>query len=256
LARKAGDRFRLARVLIAYFFNLSRDEQVAEAKKHLFEAQKLLEEIGSNSEYSLQIGLAEIEWLEGNHQQAKAIIGRAQARLQLLGDKICRSSCLHRLGLLSIDEGDLERAQLYLEDNLSIVQDVGLEQPIAICLILLSALFYGQGDKEKSKQNFRKSIALTKNLSPVAKIDLLALLFTSPYFEMSENGVILLGTLDISQKEFHRRLAPLTKRYPVRAGVHARNSLGKEAFESAFAEGQKLSLNEAFDLALKTVEAM
>ena len=256
LARKAGERFRLARALIAYSFNLSRDEQVEEVKKHLIEAQKVLEEIGSNSEYNIQIGLAEIEWLEGNRRQAKAIMREVQARLELLGDKTCRSSCLERLGLLSFEEGDLEQAQIYLENALSIVQDVGLEYAIAEDLILLSAVFYLQGDKEKSKQNFRKSISLARNLSPSAKIDLLAFLFTSPYFEMSENGVILLGALDISQKEFHRQLTPLTKRYPIRAKIHARNSLDQKAFETSFAKGQTMSLDEGLDMALKMVEAM
>jgi tetratricopeptide (TPR) repeat protein len=256
LARKAGERFRLARALIAYSFNLSRDEQVEEAKKHFKEAQKVIKELGSISEPfdSIQIGLAEIEWLKGNRQRAIAMIRGAQTRLQLIGDKITSSYCLQKLGLLSIEEEDLEQAQIYLEEALSIAQNVGLEYSIAEHLMLLSALFYLQGDKEKSKQLFRKSIPLAKNLSPTAKIDLLAFLFISPYFETSENGVILLGTLDVSQKKFHRRLNPLTQRYPDQARAHACNSLGKEAVESALAEGRKMSLEEALDLALKTME--
>ena len=236
MARKAGERYRLARALIAYSSGLSRYGQVEKAKKHLIEAQKAIEEIGSNYD-GIQIYLAEIEWLEGNPQRAKAIIMELQARLQLKGEKALSSSCLQKLGLLSIEEGDLEQAQIYLEDALSIAQDVGLEYSIAGLLILISALFYLQGDKEKSRQNIRKSIPLVKNLVPVAKIELLALLFISPYFEISENGVILLGTLDISQKKFHWRLSPLIKRYLVRAKAHASNSLGKEGIRICICRG-------------------
>ena len=38
--------------------------------------------------------------------------------------------------------------------------------------------------------------------------------------------------------------------------AHARKALGDAAFESAFAEGQKISLDDALALALKTVEEM
>jgi predicted ATPase/DNA-binding XRE family transcriptional regulator len=255
LARKAGERGRLARVLIAYSSGLVRVGQAEKAKKHLIEAQKAIEEIGSNYD-GIQICLAEIEWLEGNPQRAKAIITESHARLQLNGEKALSSSCLQKLGLLSIEEGDLEQAQIYLEDALSIAQDVGLDYSIAGLLILLSALFYLQGDKEKSRQNIRKSIPLVKKLNPVAKIDLLALLFISPYYEKSENGVLLLGALDISQKKLPWRPHPLIKRYLVRAKANASNSLGKKEFESAFAQGQKMSLDETLDLALKTVGEM
>ena len=40
------------------------------------------------------------------------------------------------------------------------------------------------------------------------------------------------------------------------AEAHARKVLGDAAFEVAFAEGQKMSLDEGLDLALKTVEEM
>ena len=71
-----------------------------------------------------------------------------------------------------------------------------------------------------------------------------------------EISVYMLGALDNSQKDGENPIAPLNKRYYNHAEVHAREKLGDAAFESAFAEGQKMSLDEALDLALKTVEEM
>jgi transcriptional regulator with XRE-family HTH domain len=57
-------------------------------------------------------------------------------------------------------------------------------------------------------------------------------------------------------KEDYLPLKPSEKRYCDRAETHARKTLGDAAFESVFAAGQKLSLDDALDLALKTVEEM
>ena len=46
----------------------------------------------------------------------------------------------------------------------------------------------------------------------------------------------------------------MTRKYCERAESYIRDVLGDEVFEDAFFEGQKISLDEALDLALKTVE--
>ena len=48
----------------------------------------------------------------------------------------------------------------------------------------------------------------------------------------------------------------LLRPYYVRAEVRARESLGEIVFKTAAAKGKKMSLDEALDLALKTVEQM
>jgi hypothetical protein len=48
----------------------------------------------------------------------------------------------------------------------------------------------------------------------------------------------------------------LRKRDYDRAEAHARKALGNEAFEIAFGEGQKLSLDQALDLALQTLDEL
>jgi hypothetical protein len=65
-----------------------------------------------------------------------------------------------------------------------------------------------------------------------------------------------LGVVDDYEKESDFPLTPSEKRYWGRAEVYAQKILGDAVFKSAFAEGQKMSLDEALDLALKTVEEM
>ena len=51
-------------------------------------------------------------------------------------------------------------------------------------------------------------------------------------------------------------MEPLQKRHFDRAEAKARAALGDKVFESAFAKGADLSIDQAFDLALLTVEEM
>jgi hypothetical protein len=75
------------------------------------------------------------------------------------------------------------------------------------------------------------------------------------YLPKPDRSAQILGTLEYSKrKDPNLEQDPFISRYYGRAEVHARKNLGHEAFEIAFAEGQKLSLDEALDLAMKTVE--
>jgi len=51
-------------------------------------------------------------------------------------------------------------------------------------------------------------------------------------------------------------IGPLEKRYYDRVASFLREKLGNPAYEFAFAEGQKMSLDDALELNLRTVEEM
>ena len=64
----------------------------------------------------------------------------------------------------------------------------------------------------------------------------------------------LSGAIDLYKRNSDFAFRPLDKRYGDRAETQARKSLGNAAFEAAFTDGQKMSLDEALELALKTME--
>ena len=81
----------------------------------------------------------------------------------------------------------------------------------------------------------------------------------SLYDQKPRTSVRLMGVVHNYERECEFPdfpLKPLQKRYWDRAETYARKMIGDVAFESAFAEGQKMSLDEGLDLALKTVEEM
>jgi hypothetical protein len=78
----------------------------------------------------------------------------------------------------------------------------------------------------------------------------------SLYPQKPEIAACLMGVVDTYERESEFPLKPLEKRYWNHAEAHACRILGDAAFEAAFAQGQKMSLDEGLDLALKAIEEM
>jgi tetratricopeptide (TPR) repeat protein len=163
---------------------------------------------------------------------------------------------MENLGRLAMEEGNLYEAKAFLEQALIMKQEIGYKPVIASCLIYLSNLFYLQGDLEKFKQNIRKSLSFRNYFDKPQKASILLIILGSLYLQKPESAAWLSGAIDLYKRNSDFAFRPLDKRYGERAETHARKLLGDVAFEAAFAEGQKMSLDEALDLSLKTVEEM
>jgi len=257
LARKAGERLNLAGALSEYASWNYSFNRVNEANKYAEEADMLFKEIGSNISTTSFL-LAKVAWLNGNYKKARSLYMEMQERYGLLGEKNIRSFVIASLGQLAIEEGNLAQAQAYMEEALETARELEDRTRIAYRLVVLGITYYLQGNIEKFKQHLMEGIRLAKGLSIAPNSHFLAYILKSIYIEKPENAARLLGVIDSSQREMDNAIVdPLFKHvYCDPAKAHARKALGDAAFESAFVEGQKMSLDEALDLALKTVEEM
>ena len=111
-----------------------------------------------------------------------------------------------------------------------------------------------QEDLEEFKKNFRESISLRGNLAKIHKIYILKITLGSLYSQKPESTARLLGVINFPNEDAAVPWTPVDKRYCVDAEAYARDVLGDEVFEAAFAKGQKMSLDEGLDLAVKMVE--
>jgi tetratricopeptide (TPR) repeat protein len=200
---------------------------------------------------------ARIAWLDGNFKEAQSLYLELIERLALLGEKAFRSDATAELGLLAIEQGNLQQAQIYLEQALTLAHGAGREHKIALRLIELSNLFYLQGNLNEFRQNTRDGLSFNNYFLEDYKVQILETILGSLYTQKSENATRLLGAINrYSESEYGYPIDPLYKRYCDRAEIYARKTLGNTIFESLFAEGQKMSLDKARDLALNTVEEM
>jgi tetratricopeptide (TPR) repeat protein len=176
----------------------------------------------------------------------------ADERFRLLGAKTWRANCVENLGLLAMEEGDLDSAQAYLKQALMLGQELGSKSFIALCSTELSHLYYLQGNTKEFKRHFRESLSLREGLARAHKAYILMEILGSLCLRKPKRSALLLGAI----ATYENPVSSVAKRYCIRAEQYIREMLGNGVFESAFAEGQKMSLDEALDLALKTVERM
>lgn len=258
LARQAGERTNLARALLNYAEILFSDERTREAIAYLDESIALSNEFGPNSLISIlaQTYLARIAWFDGDHQAARSLFLNALMYLRLLGDRYTYGECSRDFGVLCLHERDFSQAQAYLEEALSISQELNLRYSITNCLTWLGILFDLEGDVQKAKHSLMESITLVRDTDRRFKKHLLESLFVSPYFQTSLNSVKLLGALRSFHSKSHILKNRWLERYTISTETQLRAELGRFAFESAFGEGEKFSLDQALDLAQDMIEAM
>jgi hypothetical protein len=133
---------------------------------------------------------------------------------------------------------------------------MGKTASIASRLVKLGITFYLQGKLQEAKQYFRECIPLTKKVRTFRKINVLILLINHVEFPKIEDSVRILGAIDRSQRKNERPINPMRKRYYDRVTTRAQDALDGSVFQVAFAEGQKMSLDDALDLALQLMEEM
>ena len=155
-----------------------------------------------------------------------------------------------------MEEGELHQAQAYLEQSLVLEREAGYKPDFAIHLTMLGNLFYQQGNLEGFKQNFNESFSLRSYFDKRYKAYILITILDSLCIQKPEGTARLLGVIDNYQRDTNDAVRPVDQRSYDHAEIHARKSLGNVSFESAFAEGKNMSLDDALDLALKTVDEM
>lgn len=253
LARKTGEKFSLAEALLSRSSQLFYFNRLDEAKKHAEESNALFKLIGSNNNSS-GFTFAEIAWLRGNYKEAKAFYMEMQERFALLGEKNVRSAVVANLGILATEEGDFEKAHIYLEEALAIAQDIRNQDFIVRRLIEMGNVYYLEGNIEAFKRNYKEGFLSVKAVDLFTKTYFLLFAVFCVYSLKVESTVQILGVIDTLERESKVPTYPLWKRYYHRAEAHARKTLGNVAFEASFSKGHKMSLDEGLDLALKTVE--
>jgi tetratricopeptide (TPR) repeat protein len=254
LARAAGERLMLAEALSTVARFLFESNQVDAAREYAEESDQLYEQLGAGNASENSLLFAQIAWISGEYTKARTLYVELQERFRILGDRYTIVICQANLGMLSMEEGHLAQAQVELEKALALSQQLDYKPVTANCLIELSKLSYIQGNLEAFKRYVRECFALRNYFVEFQKPYILLTILTSLSFQKPEIAAQLLGV--IAEDRGGLPFRPVEQRYRASATIHTRNTLGEATFEGAFMEGRKMSLDEALDLALQTVEEM
>jgi len=256
-ARKAGERFSLAAALMNQARWAWENHQINEAEAYLKESEMRYDQVGYNArEVSLLRG--EIAHYNSDYQGARNMYANYEEQLEMLGDIYMTSFVLEDLGILARDEGELQQAQSHYEEALKVARVVGDKSIIGFRLALLGQIELLQGNLEGAKRNFNESLSIVKkNDDLYSKSDPLLIFSNANATLQPQIAIRVLGAIHAYYRnEIKGPINPLRKRDSDSAITQVRQRLDESAFNVAWAEGKNMSIDEALDLALKTVEEM
>jgi len=191
----------------------------------------------------------------GDHATAEAHLEESLALLREVGDSWSLALTLRQLGDLTRLLGDYPKARRLFDESLDLFQRIASRDRVAQVLCDLSSLARVRGDYGEAERLLGEVEALIRahpGWAPLARI------FHEAYGE-------LYGVLAVAKGLFVRgaRLLGAADRhgswidfYPAHAAdrsaalAAARQALGEEAFDRAWAEGQAMTLEQAVEYAL------
>jgi len=256
LARKAGERYFLANLLTLQAAVLFALNQVEESLKHAEEADALCKLIGSPNRPLLIF--AWHAWLNRDLEQAKQHFMQMYDQFNSLGDHNNKSFALYFLGQMALDEGNSEEGGAYINEIKSIWGENILPYTKSQLLTLTSRLRYLRGDVVNYRQELREGAQLVKPISIPWNQKYFLLENLDPFYIIEPGKTTsILGAIHASENDPNvMPSSPLHRPSFERVEAHLRETLGDEKFESTFAKGQKMSLDEALDLVLKSMEEL
>ena len=255
LARKAGERILIAETLIEVLVWAWERGRVDEAEKYLEEMEKLRDQVGyiTGEKFLLRGFFAHFR---NDYSLAKSMYMACVERLSLLGESEMRSYAVQYLGLLARDEDDLSTAKNHLEESLEVGRHFGRKFTIAVRLALLGQIHFLLGQLESARQNFKESLSIEALRDDSSVSSTVLILIARMFADLAPHAAVqILSSLDTYAKKVSNVSAfPLITRDFEKVLNQTRLHFNESAFQAAWAEGEKMTIDEALDLALKTLD--
>ena len=256
LIRASGDRYLISNLLNGYANWLFYNNEMDQAEDFENEAEHLLDELQAvTAGYPRVWTKARMAYVRGDHERAKELCIKVSMQYELLGEKNTRALALWLLGYIAMDNGDIEGAVSNLENAREIAGTILVKEGHAFLLAALGQAYYFHGNHAEALDHFKQSLGLLEEVGEKTEMTIATLnhIASVAVSGQSETTVQLLGAADTFARPI-KPIEPIFQYHHDRVKEKAHSQLGEMAFISAWERGQKMSIDEALDLALKTVE--
>jgi predicted ATPase/tetratricopeptide (TPR) repeat protein/DNA-binding XRE family transcriptional regulator len=257
LARRAGERLHLAKVLFNQATWALTSDQIETAEANLKECEHLYDELGYKTG-KVYYYHAVIAHLNRDYGLAKDMYQKVRDQSEFLGDQDRRSLAITNLGIIAREEGDLLQAHSDLEQALKIAESIGSRHDIGYRLALLAEVEYLQGNVNAARENLRKSLWIAGELNDRRyTIGNTLLIFSRVFINLSPLAAVqVFGAAHAHVQKVDEPLDRFFLHDSDRVIDHAHQVIGNEAFQQAFSKGQSMPLDEALKLANTTLAEM
>ena len=203
--------------------------------------------------YLAAINLAVCEAGLGNRGRARELYKSALSHARAEGEDVIAATILNNLGNVALADGDLVAARPYIEESTAMNRRLGRANSIANNLIDLGFIALAEGHTDKAAAAFGESLALCRAERFVDSVIWVVEAFGA--LELDRGDAVHAARLLSATTRPRAELGFAADAYPIgeasreRTLQGAREELGEAAFATAWADGEKLSLDEATEQA-------
>src|SRR5579859_524827 len=254
LSRDGNDRLASAWTLARLGELTLEQGDAAGAALQLEESLKLFRELGIKEGIAFvarDLGMVAIEEEQAAH--ATPLLEESLALYRALEMPMAIGWVYHHLGATAQLQGDYTRARQLHDESLSWFRQHGepnMGQPWAYYGLGYAAL--AQDDTADAGAHIYRALTLFRDEGDRSGISfcLAGLAGVAALDEAPQRAARLWGAAEALRQSIGARQAPATRVTRERLMATAREQLGQEAFAAAWAEGQKMTMDEAIALAL------
>jgi predicted ATPase/DNA-binding CsgD family transcriptional regulator len=248
--QELGDRWKLGMCLTERARVATEQGQYEQARALLSESLLLYQALGEQQRlgwvHYLQARLLFVS--QQDQALARALAERSLAQFQEQENPFDCSIPLGLLGLICLEDGELEAARALLEESLAVGKQVGVETDTAYLAVGLARLLARQGEVAAARRLYLESVALLLECEVyqeqvAACLEGLAALEAGQ--EAPRQAVWLWGAAHALRKVIGAPLYPVSHASHAHALAHARSQLGEQSFRTAWAEGRSMTPQQA-----------
>ena len=191
--------------------------------------------------------------MQENVAWATALIEESLTLFRHVGDTYGIGWALNHLGHVAQLQGDYGRATRLHEESLPLFREYGApDLGVAQALQSLGETALAQGDAALATTHFTEALMLCRDLGDRAGMAwcLAGLAGVAAVNEDPERAAWLWGAAEALRQSIGAREAPASRATRERLIAQARKQLGEAAFAAKWAEGQKMTMEEAIAEAL------
>ena len=250
LRRDLGDKAGTSMVLVDLGTVAGDRGDVGQAAEFFEKSLRLKKELGDTWGTALVLGnLGVAAHHRGDLADAAALLQESLELFRVLGDKGSVAWTSGTLGEVAEDQNDYEKAAASYQGSLALYRKVGDKEGIAELTRSLGRIAQVQSDYGRAATLYDESLRLNKELGERLGIarDLEGMAALRAARGRSESATRLWAAAEVLREEISAPLENVERAKHEALTSAARQTLGEAAFANAWAEGRKLSPEQALE---------
>ena len=254
LARELGDKRGCASALTSLGIIAWSQGENATAEKLYQESLALFHELGDDQRVAKVLSnLGNLTLSQGNYAASQRYNQESVAVFRKLGDKFGLAYALNNLGLIKETQGDLVGAQRSYEESIAVSNELGEKVSFGYSLNGLAHVMLLKNDLAASQRYYRESLMAMQQTGDKRGIAYCLEGFAKVEIRKGNVGLAAQWMANAEQlrQAIGSPLNPSERTEYDKDLVYVRAQLGEPHFESARAEGQAMTMEQAIERALE-----